>query len=1280
MRTRPSLSVFSLIAVFIFQSLFCAADLFSQQSFTWKNATVYFLLTDRFLDGDVANNYPYGRIADPVGGFQGGDLKGLTQKISEGYFDSLGVDAIWFTAPYEQIHGAVPGYWNGYPNDFHYGYHGYYALDFTEMDANMGTVADMQAFVDTAHAHGIRVIMDIVLNHVGYETMADVAEFNLGNLGNPWDPNNVPNANDPNWCNWWTDTLGNAWIRKGTTTTDYCADACGGGDLTLCLAGLPDIRTELATEVGLPKILLTKWSAAKTALETAELDTFFQQSGLPRTPANYIVKWLTDWVRAYGIDGFRIDTYKHVERSVWGTLKTQAQIAFDDWKAAHPDKVLDDKEFWMVGEWYGHGPNKNVEAATVGQTDALINFNFQGQAANPANLHNTYASYATINADPEWTFLSYISSHDTEMFNRNNLYNGATSMLLAPGAVQIFYGDESQRMPLSTGTDQDTRSMMNWSSINADLLVHWRKLGTFRRSHPAVGAGTHTLLNASPFVFMRNYQSVGEGICDKIVAAVGVASGNQTFNVSTAFAEGEQIRNAYTGQTSTVTNGQVTFNVGAQGVVLMEYVTLPACIVLEISPNDCYSADPVTVTIAAADIADPGSTPSIFYSFDPNADPDNPGDWTTYTGPFLLSQSQTLFAFAENMNGDRSEVLSQQFTIGPNPTMTVYWNAAGAGCATPRLYAWDLNGVPNTPIAPWPGVPITDPDGDGWFEYTLNAAYSNLIFNCGSNQNQTGNLFACGNACYDNGWVNCPAFGPSVNISPASGNHPGGSVDVTLSAGPGTCAIYYTTDGSTPSTSSTPYTGVFSLNGNPGTPITVKAIADCGGNLTAIADATYTFDTPPPPSNMTLYWNPQGTCATPHLYAWNLNGVPNTPIASWPGVPMTDPDGDGWYEYTLPAETAMVIFNCGSSQNQTGNLSAAGNSCFLGSTANGSWVTCPNFGGAEVSISPAGGNFHLGSVTLTMTGINATVIYYTTDGSTPDSTSQLYAIPIPATLGMGNPLTIKAIAYNSEGEPSSVVTETYTFNEGMTLFWNPQGTCSTPHLYAWNLNGVPNTPIASWPGVPMTDPNGNGWYEHSINASTAMVIFNCGSGQNQTADLSATGNACFQGPAPGGAWVACPDFSNPAVTILPDGGTFNGGDTVPVAMIWSEATAVYFTTDGTTPDNNSTAYTGVFDLVGSGGDTIIVKAIAYSTTNTSHVKTSVFIFDETMPPCPSTLSLGGIIDPGTYQALEIIDIDGTIGGGAVLLKAGIAVNMNPGFEVNPLNNGGTLTVVIGGCP
>ena len=79
--------------------------------------------------------------------------------------------------------------------------------------------------------------------------------------------------------------------------------------------------------------LQNKWGPDKLAAQRAELDAFFERTGYPRVPRNYLIKWLTDWVRTCGIDGFRIDTARHVERDAWQDLKAEAVRALRAWKA-----------------------------------------------------------------------------------------------------------------------------------------------------------------------------------------------------------------------------------------------------------------------------------------------------------------------------------------------------------------------------------------------------------------------------------------------------------------------------------------------------------------------------------------------------------------------------------------------------------------------------------------------------------------------------------------------------------------------------------------------------------------------------------------------------------------------------------------------------------------------------------------------------------------------------------------------------------------------------------
>ncbi|WP_318364594.1 alpha-amylase [Enterobacter sp.] len=469
--------------------------------FDWHNATVYFVLTDRFVNGDPANDNSYGRHKDgmeEIGTFHGGDLKGLTQKLD--YLSQLGVNALWISAPFEQIHGWVGG---GTKGDFpHYAYHGYYIQDWTTLDANMGSEADLRTLVDEAHQRGIRILFDVVVNHTGYATLADMQQYQFGALyvqgeerkkvlgerWTDWKPaagqnwhsfNDYINFSDKNaWQNWW----GKAWVR--TDIGDY--DNPGFDDLTMSLAFLPDLKTESTTPSGLPVFYQHKPDTRAKAI-----DGF--------TPRDYLTHWLSDWVREYGIDGFRVDTAKHVDMATLQQLKTQATQALAEWKQANPQKKRDDAPFWMTGEAWGHGV---MESSYYHHGfDAMINFDYQEQAAKAADCFASIDLTWQQMADKLQSFnvLSYLSSHDTRLFREGD-QRAAELLLLTPGAVQIFYGDESGRPFGPTGSDplQGTRSDMNWQDVTgsaAPRVAHWQRLGQFRARHPAIGMGKQTTLS-----------------------------------------------------------------------------------------------------------------------------------------------------------------------------------------------------------------------------------------------------------------------------------------------------------------------------------------------------------------------------------------------------------------------------------------------------------------------------------------------------------------------------------------------------------------------------------------------------------------------------------------------------------------------------------------------------------------------------------------------------------------------------------------------------------------
>lgn len=562
----------------------------TEGKFSWRNATVYYAMTDRFYNGDPANDESYGRRkvdahGSSLGTFNGGDFKGLTQKLAEGYFTDLGITALWISAPYEQIHGFVGG---GSGGEFaHYAFHGYYGLDWTMTDRNFGTRAEFEELVDTAHGKGIRVILDVVMNHPGYNTLADMDEYDFGvlkGIDGKWQPaaderydayqELVDYDDEAAWARWW----GKDWIRTGLPGYDRG----GSDDYTQTLAGLPDFKTESTEPVSLPPVLKTKWAReAGAAFEPWRLTRAKElRQDLALAPAGYLTAWLSAWVEEFGIDGFRIDTAKHVQKERWQALKASASEALAAWRRENPSKPGAEftDEFFMVGEVWGAGLER-TDYYDQG-FDALINFTFQGEtldgpAYRPETLPKIYRTYAETLAAQNSNVLSYISSHDTRLFPRNKLISGLTAQLLLPGALEVFYGDETARPYVSARPDliMGTRGPMNWTEVDEAVKRHFEKLGQFRARNLAVGAGRHTELSAKPFVFQRTYEQAG--FTNTIVVALDQPAGGVSLEVGTAFPEGALLRDAYTGYGYRVENGQVLVAADPSGIVLLEQLEDP---------------------------------------------------------------------------------------------------------------------------------------------------------------------------------------------------------------------------------------------------------------------------------------------------------------------------------------------------------------------------------------------------------------------------------------------------------------------------------------------------------------------------------------------------------------------------------------------------------------------------------------------------------------------------------------------------------------------------------
>lgn len=528
--------------------------------FEWQNATVYFVITDRFANGDTDNDVNYGRINDygserlNAATFHGGDFKGMTQKAREGYFTDLGIDVVWMTDVYEQIHGWMSG--SGAVNDFpHYGYHGYYPLDYTQIDKNYGTVEEFRQLVDVLHSQGIRVMLGANLNDPGYPTLLDATQFGFAQTGlteakaaqhiRSWSFDKFFD-NRANWTGWY----GRGWIRMPDEGWDET------NPLEATLFGMPDFKDESNEPVKIPDFLLRKWKK-----EGKKNDAWVNPSAAKLrkcrdwSPMQYLIAWIASWVEEFGIDGFRCDIVENVHLYRWKELSDACNVALDRWRAAHPDDPASrwNDRFYMTGDFDCASIDYKPDYARAGFS-SMVNFYFPKHGDLDSIVYTWQAYADSVAAHTDWHPFSYLNNsyhRDTDM---GNIIDCATSFLLSPGVAQVFYGDETGRTlsdaRLNVDSDQAFRSDMNWESVDSLTLRHYRKLGTIRRSNPMIASGKQYTIDCHTCL-----RSNGK---DKIIIRVLPVEG-QPISVGSAFADGTIVEELYTGLKATVENGKVTF-------------------------------------------------------------------------------------------------------------------------------------------------------------------------------------------------------------------------------------------------------------------------------------------------------------------------------------------------------------------------------------------------------------------------------------------------------------------------------------------------------------------------------------------------------------------------------------------------------------------------------------------------------------------------------------------------------------------------------------------------
>ena len=327
----------------------------------WTDDVLYFVMTDRFHDGDPANNTPAGSdplLYDPlqrnIGMYQGGDLRGLEQAIESGYFHELGVTALWITPPVRNVwrSGYDAGGWKT-------GCHGYWTQDFLDIDPHLtsavstkgekypdnaeGRMRHYRDFVALAHPKGLKVVQDVVLNHAGPVFFYDV------------DGDGV-----------FDDQSKEEWVQPFNRDGFYANAVWANSPKWNLMKAQPDGPRELLGRTIATKGVLAELSSygrkgfspgslGKSDGEEIECD-FFSLRDLWTAPGSgHFDRLVNEFVEIYafylldvGVDGLRVDTVKHVHHEFWDAFTERLRKRLG---AKAKDKLL-------FGEVYDGDPKK----------------------------------------------------------------------------------------------------------------------------------------------------------------------------------------------------------------------------------------------------------------------------------------------------------------------------------------------------------------------------------------------------------------------------------------------------------------------------------------------------------------------------------------------------------------------------------------------------------------------------------------------------------------------------------------------------------------------------------------------------------------------------------------------------------------------------------------------------------------------------------------------------------------------------------------------------------
>ena len=509
---------------------------------------IYFVMPDRYKDGDKKNNDNGGFNTSLTAFWHGGDLKGLTGTCEPGddglaRIKSLGFTAVWLTPVVTQQEAIGAGS----------GYHGYWGVDFLNVDPHLGTNADMLDFSNCAKKLGLKIILDVVTNHTG-----DVIKY-LGNEA--YLPAEAKNLKNPAWLN----------DIKNYHNVGDVGRCWGVGNCTKLgdFYGLDDLATE--------KPLVYKGWA----------DVYGK------------------WISKYGISGFRVDTARHVDDNF-----------FKNWSPLikATAKKSDIKDFTIFGEVYDYSTLNLMTYVRQNKIETVLDFPFQAKATEYASGYSNAATLSALFENDDYytsaqssasNLVTFLGNHDVgrvgytiaskriqpadQLLPRTNLANAL--MYFSRGIPVVYYGDEVGMTGSNSGKDQFARQDMFPTDIelwknevrvggspigNGDsfsitskspVANYLIKLADIRKSNPALANGPMLERYSKYALYVISKKDVAEN--REYLVAFNNSDTDEVVEVTTATSGGDWTQILGTTQVTTNLN-KVSFTVPALSTIVLK--------------------------------------------------------------------------------------------------------------------------------------------------------------------------------------------------------------------------------------------------------------------------------------------------------------------------------------------------------------------------------------------------------------------------------------------------------------------------------------------------------------------------------------------------------------------------------------------------------------------------------------------------------------------------------------------------------------------------------------